>query len=286
MGTRKIVRDTGSSGDPEKALREIRNNAIMLTMAVKYICEDPFLKKMGETIEDCVGIIRNHVQELETKKVGKAAEEVNLTGSIEGITRISKMLQEAEKGTNDQCVKGALGRQLGEQVTSLDRELKILRGKVDGGSVEYTRSDSVKGTLDSIGFFAGPFKKVLKVVVVLVLACAAAFAYLFITMESEKDLQHNIDQCTSVIMERQAAIKPIDEELARVRKEIETGTQQGPAGKEKTALMELNLKAFDLAEKKEKIQIEINIQQSELEKNQKRLNSLKNKSLMDKILRR
>jgi hypothetical protein len=51
MVIRKVVRDHRRPSASEKAISAIRNNAVILDMAVKYVCEDAFLKKLGEDTE-------------------------------------------------------------------------------------------------------------------------------------------------------------------------------------------------------------------------------------------
>ncbi|MBW2616632.1 MAG: hypothetical protein JRD02_10720, partial [Deltaproteobacteria bacterium] len=157
MTTERIDLKNGGPQDPDRALNEIKDKAVILRMAVMYVCEDPFLKKMGAGIEQNIEVLKNHIAELEKQFVGKPADDINLNEKVEGVTDISRRLQEAEKSTNDQCVKGELGKELCQKVISLAGGIKELERRVSGGGVSYTRSDSVKGTLGRMKVFSDPF---------------------------------------------------------------------------------------------------------------------------------
>jgi hypothetical protein len=290
MTTERISLKNGGPQDPDRALNEIKDKAVMLRMAVKYVCEDPFLKKMGEGIAENIEVLKNHIEDLEKRFVGKPSDDMNLNEKVEGIRDISRRLQEAEKGTNDACVKGELGRELCNKVISLAGGIRSLQTRVDGGAVSYTRSDSVKGAFGRMKFITDPFflhyRAMLKLLTALVLAVIAVFLYLFFTMETEKALRDEIDRGSARIEILQNPMAEIKEEIRRIRKEIELLTQKELDRQGKAAVMDLNVKAFELAEKLEKAQIAIKVHQKQLNENQKKLEEMKQKSFFRRLLRR
>ena len=52
MTTRKIALDRRRLPAPVKALAAIRDKAVILSMAVKYVCEDALLRRIGEDVEE------------------------------------------------------------------------------------------------------------------------------------------------------------------------------------------------------------------------------------------
>ena len=290
MTTERIYMKNGGHKDPDRALNEIKDKAVILRMAVKYVCEDPFLKKMGAGIEENIGVLRNHVEDLEKQFVGKPADEIKLNEQVEGIADISGRLQEAEKSTNDQCVKGELGKELCQKVMFLAGGIKELRMRVSGGAVSYSRSDSVKDAFGRMKFITNPFvlhyRAMLRLLTALVLAVIAVFTYLFFTMETEKGLQEKIDQSSARIESLQTPLPEIKEELWQIRKEIGRITQKELTRQGKAAVMDLNVKAFELTEKLEKAYVEIKIHQKSLDENHKKLEELKKKPFFERILRR
>jgi hypothetical protein len=290
MTTERIDLKNAGPQDPDRALNEIKDKAIILRMAVKYVCEDPFLKKMGAGIAQNIEVLKIHIEDLEKQFVGKPADKINLNEQVEGIKNISSRLQEAEKSTNDKCVKGELGRELCQKAISLAGGIRAFRTRVGGGAVSYTTSDSVKGAFGRMRFITDPFvlhyRAMLRLLTVLVLAVIAVFLYLFFTMETERDLQEKIDRGSARIESLQAPLPEIKEELWQIRKEIQGITQTELTRQGKAAVMDLNVKAFELAEKLEKAQLDINLHQKELHEDQKKLEEMKLKSFFERILRR
>ncbi len=290
MTTERINLKNGGPQDPDRALNEIKDKAVILRMAVKYVCEDPFLKKMGAGIAQNIEVLKSHIEDLEKQFVGKPADDINLNEKVEEIKDISRRLQDAEKSTNDKCVKGELGKELCQKVISLAGEIKALQIRAGGGAVSYTRSDSVKGAFGRMKFITDPFvlhyRTMLKLLTVLILAVIAGFLYLFFTMETEKGLQENIDRGSARIESLQRPLPEVKEELRQIRKEIERITQKELTRQGKAAVMDLNVKAFELAEKLEKAQLDIKIHQKELYENQKQLEEMKQKSFLERILRK
>ena len=290
MTTERIDLKNAGPQDPDRALNEIKDKAVIMRMAVKYVCEDPFLKKMGAGIAQNIEVLKNHIADLEKQFVGKPSDDIKLNEQVEGIADISRRLQEAEKSTNDQCVKGELGKELCQKVISLAGRIKELQMRVGGGSVSYTRSDSVKGAFGWMKFITDPFvlhyRAMLRLLTVLFLTVIAVFAYLFFTMETEKGLQEKIDRSRAQIESVGTALPEIKEELWQIRKEIGRITQKELSRQGKAVVMNLNVKAFKLTEKLEKAHIEIKIHQKALDENQKRLDELKQKSFFERILRR
>lgn len=290
MTTERIDMKSGGPQDPDRALNAIKDKAVILRIAVKYVCEDPFLRKMGVGIAQNIEVLKNHIADLEKQFVGKSADDINLKEKVEELTGISRRLQDAEKSTNDKCVKGELGKELSEKVISLAGGIKELKRRVSGEAVSYTRSDSVKGALGRMRFITDPFvlhyRLMIKLLVVMVLTGLAVFSYLFFTMETEKGLQEKIDRASAQIESIQSPLPEIKEELWQIRKQIERATQKELTRQGKAAVMDLNVKAFELAEKLEKAQVVIKIHQKALDENQKKLEEMKQKSFFERILRR
>jgi uncharacterized coiled-coil DUF342 family protein len=290
MTTERIKLKKGGPQDPDRALNEIKDKAVILRMAVKYVCEDPFLKKMGAGIAQNIEVLKTHIEDLEKQFVGRPADDINLNEKVEEIEDISRRLQDAEKSTNDKCVKGELGKELCQKVISLAGEIKALQIRAGGGAVSYTRTDSVKGAFGRMKLITDPFvlhyRGMLRLLTALVLAIIAVFLYLFFTMETEKGLNEKIDRGSVRIESLQTPLPEIKEELWQIRKEIERIPQKELSRQDKAAVMDLNVKAFELAEKLEKAQLEINIHQKELDENQKQLEEMKQKPFFQRILRR
>jgi hypothetical protein len=285
METEQVMRE-----DLYNALNEIKDRAVMLAMASEYICEDVFLKSIGSIIKEKVDVLKSHVENLEGQSVGKPVDELKLNEKLEGIAHFAELLEEPAKDLNDKCVKGELGRELGEKVISLANGVSILQGRVDGRSLSYSRSDSVKGILDRLGFAFAPVTALsrvfLKILLILAFFCIVALGYLFFTMETEKGILEEIEQNRSSIKESEAVLLPTREELKQIREQISNIRQKELDRDGEIEVMDLNVKAFELAERQEKAEAKIKLQQKMLEDNIKKLEEMKQKSFLKQLLRR
>ena len=290
MTTTKIALDRRRLSASVKALAAIRDKAVILTMAVKYVCEDALLRKIGEDIEENLDLLKNHIRDLESQRVGKSAEDIDLGPQVEAILDISKRLKKGEKTTNDQCVKGELGEELGDRLRELASGITELRGKVEGGNLAYSTSDSLRGVMGTLGYIFHPlvtrFRILIKVLVVLLLVAIGLFTYLFITMETEKDLLEEIDAHRTKIASLETGLAGMNEDLARIREEIGKNSGENLGRDDKARLMELNVRAFRMTEKIEKARAEIILQRKAVADTRKRLEELKHKSFFQKVLRR
>ena len=99
MNTEVIVKETLKSQDPEKALREIRDSVVMLTMAKEYICEDSFLKKTGENIKANIKVVENYIEYLKGQFVGKPIAEIDLSEPVKRLAEFAEHLEKADDGS-------------------------------------------------------------------------------------------------------------------------------------------------------------------------------------------
>ena len=91
------TQDLGS-GDANLVLNEIKDEAILLNMASEYLCEDPYLKKIGFNIQRNIELLKGHIQDIRRQFVGKLVEEINLDEYMEGISHIAELMQEGDDG--------------------------------------------------------------------------------------------------------------------------------------------------------------------------------------------
>ena len=138
--------------------------------------------------------------------------------------------------------------------------------------------------------FTDPFvlhsRAMLRLLTALILAVIVVFLCLFFTMETEKDLRDKIKQESARIEILQEPLAEITEELRQIRREIELITKKELDRQGKAAVMDLNVKAYELAEKLEKSRVKIKIHQKELNEKQEKLEEMSRKSFFERLLRR
>lgn len=290
MRTEEIVIEDYMDKDSDKALGDIRDRVAMLSIASEYLCEDPFLKKIGFSIEHNIDVLRRHTDDLRKEFVGQPVGEIEVSQDLEQIAVIARLMQEPEKVLCEKCARGELGKELGSHVISLIRGVNALKERVEGKAVSYSRLDSALGIFarlrwvnDAIVMIFRSFYKVAALVVIL---CLAGFASLYITMETEKGLLKKIEQYRSDILSQQAALVPLGEEIRRIKKKTELIRQKALNRQAKIEAMNLELKAYGLAENREKLEFELKGLENALSEEVTKLDELKKKSFLERLLRR
>jgi len=283
MGTEKVARDA------VQALNEIKDKGVMLSMAKEYLCEEPFLKKTGTSIEKDLRLVKTHIEHIKRRFVGKPPEDFDLDERLERVSNIAKLLKKSEKSVRMRCSEGALGKELGEGILFLTRGIKDLEKRVEGLPVTYTTMDSIVLFLSKLRSmyesFASTFKLAFKILALFIMVCVAAFGYLVLTMETENSMMKKIDHTRTQIREGEETLITLTKQLEAVRKEIKRIEESGAKNPNKVKLMELDLNAYKLADQQEKTQAELVIHQKALQARLDGLEELRNKSFLERILR-
>jgi len=289
MDTEIINREKQIDPDSEKALKDIKDSAVMLSLASEYLCEDHFLEKIGADIEKNIEIVKTHVEDLKKQFVGKPVAEVDLKKPVDRVARFAGRLQKASDGTRQKCAQGELGEELDESVKALINEIGALKERIEGRSVSYTAADSALGFLGRFKFIVRSLvvtsKFTLRISALFVIICLMIFFYLLITMETEKVPLERVEQSRALILEKQADLVRIKAELKPLREKIESARKDEMTRKEEIRLMDLNLKAHKLAEDQQNTLIEVDIEKKALQEKLKELEAVQRKSFLEKLLR-
>ncbi len=289
MRTEEIITKRNTDQDPHRALGEIRDRIVMVNIASDYICEDIFLKKIGFTIENNIEILKEYAEYLRKEFVGKPLDEVELSHDLEKVTSIAQDMQKPDKELCAKCVQGELGKELTDSLTLLTRGINTLRDRMEGGSLSYSRVDSFLAVFSRLGWIAGPiskvFRSVYKIVLLLLIVCLAVFAFLYFTMETEQDLLKKIEQYEADIQSEQTVLAPLDNEMKQIKAKSEQLARELLNRNSKIEVMDLNVQFYSLAEKREKIELRLEALEKLLEQDKRRLEDLKKKSFLERLLR-
>ena len=165
----------------------------------------------------------------------------------------------------------------------------ILEKRVDGEVVSPPRRDPFKFLINPLKFvlqaIIATSKVGFKLAVTLILMGIIVFSYLYFTMESEKGLVEKIEQSQVKIRIAQEKLSKVNKELEEIREEI-AGIREDEANRrDEITVMDLNLKVYKLSEERQKARIEADMEQDILEKNQKSLEEMQQKSFLEKLLK-
>ena len=289
MDTEIIDREKQIAQDSEKALKEIKDSAVLLSVATEYLCEDPFLKKIGADIEKNIEVVENHVKDLKKQFVGKPIAEVDLKKPMDRVARFAGRLQKANDGTRQKCTHGELGKELDEKIKSLVSEINSLKERIEGKSVSYTTADSALGFLGRFKFIVRSLvvtsKFTFRISALFVIVCLMIFLYLIVTMETEKVPFERVEQSRALILSKQADLVRFKAELKPLKEKIESARKDEMSRQEEIRLLDLSLKAHKLAQDQLNTLIEVDIEEKALKEKLKELEAVQRKSFLEKLFR-
>jgi len=289
MDTQSLGREDHASQDPERALKEIRDSAVMLRFASEYLCEDFFLKKIGASIKKNIKVVESHITYLKRQFVGKPASEIDLREPVKRVVEFAEHLEAAEDKIMRKCRDGDLGEELDERVTLLAGEIEELKDRIEGKSVSYTKTDSVMGFLSRFKFIVRSLvatsKFTLRISALFVIVCLLLFLYLFITMETESGPMKAVEEVRARILSSQEALVRINTELSPLQKKVDGFQKNDLTRQEEIKLLELNLNVYKLNEKKQKALIDVKMAEKELEKKLKALKAVRQKSFLERLFK-
>ena len=275
--------------DQFRGLREIRNGAHLLCLGNAYLCEASFLKKIGSSMHSQIDGLKEDILALKDRFPGKFVDEIDTEAVLGEINEISLRLQNPDQELNERCTIGDLGRELETHLETLTDTIGSLRDQVEGGGLTYTKKDSFLdmfgGLRHSGSLAASGLGKALKIIAVILGLCAIAFIVLFFTMEKEKALLGRIATSESHIRSQQEILSGLDREKQQLFEKT-TALQAGDITRqEKVEILDLVMKIHDLEERRQKVQVQIHVQENEIKRHREKVEAMKKKSLLQRLLR-
>ena len=273
-----------------KGLKEIRNAALLLGLGCAYLCEVPFLKKIGLGIHSQIDALRGDIRALKKRFPGKFAHEIDTDDVLEEIRKMSLWLQNPDQALGEKCTIGELGRELEGNVEKLSSSIGSIRDQVEGEGLSYTKKDSflnLFGVLSRSGSHAASgMAKVMKVLAGLALLFGLVFAFLFITMEKEKDVRGIIASKKAQIRSQEEIIDALDQEKQQILEQSEALQKDDLSRQDKVAILELDMKIHELDERQQQAEVQIRMREKEIQQQEEKIEEMKRKSFLQRLLRR
>lgn len=271
------------------AIGEFKDWVILLDMAGEYVCERHVLNRIASSIEKNSVVLRNWSEELKERFVGKPLHEIDVEEPLEKLIRFSKKLEEADDYVPSQCREGKVARELEDKVRLVRERLDALEDRVEGEAAPYTVGDSVGNILGRLKVMlhalVSTSRLATKIIFVVLLGCLVTFVALSATMETEKDVLQDIYQSRSVIRTKEAELSRVRSWLAQTKALARAMGPNVRTREDKISLLELDLRAHRLSDQKERIQEDLNLQEKILNANAKKLEEMKRKSFVTRLLR-
>ncbi len=281
---------TGSLLDRNLALNAMKDHAILLSMAHDYMCETVFLRKIGNELSEHLERLREQVGNLKKRFVGIPASDVDMETPMAQLAQMAALMTAAEKSVVERCRSGQLGEELWEKVRTLVDGVDGLRAKIEGMPAPYGLSDLLfsAGTklrsllqkaIASTTFLA-------KVALFCAIGLFGLFLYLLLTMEDGEGIRQKIAACREAISTKQSASLKLTRNRSLVREDIDRLYQKEELSRaEKIELIYLNLKAHKMVEELENLQLEMKLDSRTLEDELQRLEGLRKKSFLQRLMR-
>lgn len=273
-----------------RGIHGIRDMALMLSLGNAYLCEPVFLKKIGASIDAHLQGLKNDISSLKKQFPGQFLREVDADQVLKEIQGTAQRLKSPDKELARQCSAGDLGLQLEEGVDALIEVVDAIRSRVEGEIEGYTKKEAIlnqvariKALGRQIGLF---FRLVVKFSGVLALAGAMVFAYLFFTMESEEELLKVLNQSKKHIQAQLKLIAELQAERTQVYKQIEALNEKELSREDKVSLINLNMQVHKLDDRVHNAEGQIDIHERKIKEMERRVEALRSKTFLQRILRR
>jgi uncharacterized protein (DUF3084 family) len=274
-----------SEGDVETqyitvdSLGRIRDNALLLSLASAYLCEEPFLIKIGRSIDVHLEKLREDISSLKKKFPGRFTNEVDTDEIIDDIHSTAQNLIEPDDELNEKCTVGELGRYLETSVINLSDAINVIRGQVDGSSASYSRAESflkLPGWLRPLwNSTRNATIVLLKILIGLILIAVLPCAYLILTMETEGSYVKEIATHQTQIQAQEDIVSQLNqkkEELSLKINALEKGT---PSRQDKVEIMDLEIEIHKIDEGLQQAEYEIDTHTKNVMAYQRRVKELK-----------
>ena len=274
----------------ERAIKDIHNIGIMLSGASEYVCEEGVLERFSRYLQAYHKRLESDIASLKKEYPGKFPETHELDNSLSRITNISTALAQDKKAIETKCRAGNFGHELNAQVAELKNGVRDIWETVTGKVTGYSITDRLSGggeTVTSALYNISPFGPIPRKIIIAVLAIAAVvFGYLFFTMESEDELVKGIKSDLAHLETERQALTVKQKEYEDIQAQIKALDKAGLNRKDKIKLLSLTVEEGKLRESIEKTTVAVEKWERELEDKNKKLEELRKKPFLQKLLKR
>jgi hypothetical protein len=272
--------------DVLNTLGRIRDNVLLLRLANAYLCDAPFLRRIGRDMDSTLLELREDILTLKKQFPGRFATKVETEGLLEELHKKAQWLQSPDNEITEKCIAGDLGKELEAKVDVLCATINTIRNQVGGKTPAYSRKDSISFLVGRGSSFVSGFPlRIVKVLILLILAAALAFGYLYMTMEKEEGFVKEVSQSQAYIQSQLKIISSLDYERQQISSKIESLRGREHDRRVKIEMMELNEQNIKLDEKRRQVEVEIATHEGRVKQNQTKADAMRSKSFIKRLLR-
>lgn len=273
----------------ESALDELKNNVLLLTLANNYLIDDIFLTKIGNNISRAVEILERDIVELKREYPGKFVYDIDTESILEKIDKVAQKMLRPGKEIKDNHASGALGREMESHFMSIKKAVEDIKLKVRGAYHDQRKgpaidiSGSIQSVFQSVGSMLILGIKVLACIIVL---AGVVFVYLFLTIEKETTYVNEIRISSALIKDKKDQVASLEKEKQDlVDKRESLNRTYNMSRQEKVEALELEVEIRKVEDKINQLEAEISVQENKRSDNQDKLDTLRNKTFIRKLLK-
>jgi hypothetical protein len=268
------------------ALHDIRDKAILLSLGKDFLCNEAFLMKTGHSIGESIEHLKEDIQSLKMRFVGKFVEDVNTDEILDQLHSHAQLLQRPDKRVSDECTVGKLGADLEQILKTLTEAIGIIKGKVEGEVEDYTKKDAVvKGAKAAGSLVSYVVSLVIKFIMLLVVLAIGPAVYLGVTMDREGSLQEQLVESKARIQSQKTQIDLLRKERDELSGRIESSKGDNLSRQQRLEIIDLNVKVQGLEQKAQKAEAEIAEHERIIKVTQKKIEEIKSKPFLQRFLR-
>ena len=280
--------------DIEKAIKAIHNVAIMLTGASEYVCEARILKRLSGEIEANLERLETDIASLKKKFPGKFPKTLSPDSALSRIRDVATMLKGDDADIEAKCRSGVLGNELTTGTLELRGILRDTLEALGGKVARYTFTDRIADYSGRTKSFLSPFASftakvasyTAKVVLGIILVAISCFVYLFLTMESEDALLSSIKNDVAFVEEQKDVLRRKRQEYREITENIKSLQGKELLRERKIELLNLSKQERKIKELIDNTLISIENKEREIAEKNKKIEEIRKKSFLQKLLRR
>jgi hypothetical protein len=259
----------------------------MLTGASEYVCEARILKRLSGEIEANLERLETEIASLKKEFPGKFPKSLSPDSSLSKIRDVATMLKGDDADKEANCRSGDLGNKLNAGTLELREILRDTLDTLGGKVVRYSFTDriadfrgKIKPSLSPLASYTG------KAVLATLLVAISSFVYLSLTMESEDALLSSIKDDLAFVEEQKGAITRQRQEYREIRGNIKSLQGKELAREGKIELLNLSKKEREIKEFIDLALVAIENKEREIAEKYKKIEEIRKKSFLQKLVRR
>lgn len=271
------------------SLRAIRDNFLLISIAHEYLAENVYLAKFGKEIKKSLAHLRDDIKFLKKEFPGKFTTEVNTDVILKSFDRTAENMLSGGDSVISECKSGKLAENLGVDIKKVTEAIEKIWNQVKGSDVKYTKSDQISGFFGRLNLLSGAAKLisgVFRIVLVIFVILLAGFSYLFFTMERESPLLKENREITAFIQGKKAILKGKEDTKKDAQVRLKSLGNLGLLREDKIAILDLETKIQVCNNEINIIEGQIESEYRRMDENNKRIEKIRGKSFIDRLIRR